>query len=82
MPATVDRDCAAWLHEFEPHSKRLREALGRFSAAVGEEPDTVEDVVEPYLIQLGFIQRTPRGRLATERAYAHVGRAPRGRLPI
>jgi Holliday junction DNA helicase RuvB len=42
----------------------------------------VEDVVEPYLIQLGFIQRTPRGRLATERAYAHVGRAPHGRLPI
>jgi holliday junction DNA helicase RuvB len=56
--------------------------LTTLAAAVGEEPDTVEDVVEPYLIQLGFIQRTPRGRLATERAYAHVGRAPRGRLPI
>jgi holliday junction DNA helicase RuvB len=56
--------------------------LTTLAAAVGEEPDTVEDVVEPYLIQLGFIQRTPRGRLATDRAYAHVGRAPRGRLPI
>jgi Holliday junction DNA helicase RuvB len=56
--------------------------LTTLAAAVGEEPDTVEDVVEPYLIQLGFIQRTPRGRLATERAYAHVGRVPRGRLPI
>jgi len=56
--------------------------LTTLAAAVGEEPDTVEDVVEPYLIQLGFIQRTPRGRLATERAYEHVGRAPRGRLPI
>jgi Holliday junction DNA helicase RuvB len=56
--------------------------LTTLAAAVGEEPDTVEDVVEPYLIQLGFIQRTPRGRLATERAYAHVDRTPRGRLPI
>ena len=56
--------------------------LTTLAAAVGEEPDTVEDVVEPYLIQLGFIQRTPRGRLATERAYTHVGRAPRGRLPL
>jgi holliday junction DNA helicase RuvB len=56
--------------------------LTTLAAAVGEEPDTVEDVVEPYLIQLGFIQRTPRGRLATERAYAHVGRAPRGQIPI
>jgi holliday junction DNA helicase RuvB len=56
--------------------------LTTLAAAVGEEPDTVEDVVEPYLIQLGFIQRTPRGRVATERAYAHVGRAARGRLPI
>ena len=51
-------------------------------AAVGEEPDTVEDVVEPYLLQLGFLQRTPRGRVATERAYRHLGEAPAGQLPL
>ena len=47
--------------------------LSTLAAAVGEEPDTVEDVVEPYLLQLGFLQRTPRGRVATARAYAHLG---------
>jgi holliday junction DNA helicase RuvB len=56
--------------------------LTTLAAAVGEEPDTVEDVVEPYLLQLGLIQRTPRGRVATERAFGHVGRAAPGRLPI
>ena len=44
------------------------------AAACGEEADTIEEVYEPYLIQEGFIQRTPRGRLATPRAYAHLGR--------
>lgn len=43
------------------------------SAAVGEERGTLEDVVEPYLIQQGFIQRTPRGRMASELAYQHLG---------
>jgi holliday junction DNA helicase RuvB len=38
--------------------------------------------VEPYLLQLGFIQRTPRGRVATERAFGHLGRTTPGRLPI
>lgn len=48
------------------------------SAAVSEEKDTLEDVCEPYLIQEGYIQRTPRGRLATPLAYRHLGlRAPR-----
>jgi Holliday junction DNA helicase RuvB len=56
--------------------------LTTLAAAVGEEPDTVEDVVEPYLLQLGFLQRTPRGRVATERAYRHLGAAAPGRLPI
>ena len=41
------------------------------AASIGEERDTLEDVCEPYLLQLGFIQRTPRGRVATERAYRH-----------
>jgi Holliday junction DNA helicase RuvB len=56
--------------------------LSTLSAAVGEEPDTVEDVVEPYLLQLGFLQRTPRGRVATARAYAHLGVAAPGQLPL
>jgi len=48
------------------------------AAALSEEPDTIEDVSEPYLLQIGFLQRTPRGRVATENAYAHLGipRAP------
>jgi Holliday junction DNA helicase RuvB len=48
-------------------------------AAISEEKDTVEDVIEPYLIQVGMIQRTPRGRVATEHAYKHLGKiAPKG----
>ena len=43
------------------------------SAQLGEEKDTIEDVVEPFLIQQGFIKRTPRGRVATDRAYRHLG---------
>ncbi len=43
------------------------------AAATSEEPDTVEDVYEPYLLQLGFLQRTPRGRVATRLAYEHLG---------
>jgi Holliday junction DNA helicase RuvB len=56
--------------------------LSTLAAAVGEEADTVEDVVEPYLLQLGFLQRTPRGRVATERAYRHLGQALPGQLPL
>jgi Holliday junction DNA helicase RuvB len=47
--------------------------IDTISAALGEESDTIEDVVEPYLLQLGFLDRTSRGRLATERAYRHLG---------
>lgn len=47
--------------------------LSTLAIAVGEEPDTVEDVYEPYLLRRGFIQRTPRGRLATAAAYEHLG---------
>jgi Holliday junction DNA helicase RuvB len=56
--------------------------LSTLAASVGEEPDTVEDVVEPYLLQLGFLDRTPRGRVATERAYRHLGTHPPGTLPL
>lgn len=47
--------------------------LDTISAATGEESDTVEDVYEPYLLQLGFINRTPRGRMVTPLAYRHLG---------
>ena len=47
--------------------------LDTVAAAVSEEPDTIMDVVEPYLLQLGFLDRTPRGRVATPRAYEHLG---------
>jgi holliday junction DNA helicase RuvB len=56
--------------------------LSTLAAAVGEETDTVEDVVEPYLLQLGLVKRTPRGRVATERAYRHLGARPEGALPL
>ena len=47
--------------------------LDNLAAAIGEERDTIEDVLEPYLIQQGFLQRTPRGRIATPAAYSHFG---------
>jgi Holliday junction DNA helicase RuvB len=47
--------------------------LDTLAAAVSEEADTVEDVYEPYLLKIGYIQRTPRGRIATARAYSHLG---------
>ena len=48
--------------------------LDTLAAAIGEEKDTIEDVIEPYLLQQGFINRTPRGRVATHQAYTHLGR--------
>lgn len=47
--------------------------LGTLAIAVGEEPETVEDAYEPFLLQVGLIQRTPRGRIATDLAYRHLG---------
>jgi Holliday junction DNA helicase RuvB len=49
--------------------------LGTLAASLGEEDETIEDVYEPYLLQLGFIQRTPRGRTITTRGRAHIGAA-------
>ena len=50
--------------------------LSTLAVAVGEEPDTIEDVYEPYLLQRGLLKRTPRGRCATARAYRHLGLEP------
>jgi Holliday junction DNA helicase RuvB len=47
--------------------------LDNIAASIGEESGTIEDVIEPYLIQQGFLQRTPRGRMATQAAYRHLG---------
>ena len=58
------------------HLREVRRRAGgpvHAGVAVGEEPDTIEDVYEPYLLQQGFLMRTPRGRVATDAAYAHLG---------
>ena len=47
--------------------------IENLAAALSEPADTIEDVIEPYLMQLGFIQRTPRGRIVTDAGYAHLG---------
>jgi Holliday junction DNA helicase RuvB len=50
--------------------------LSTLAIAVGEEPETVEDAYEPFLLQSGLIKRTPRGRMATVHAYGHLGVEP------
>jgi len=47
--------------------------VGTLSAAIHEEKDSIEEIIEPYLIQIGFLNRTPRGRMATQLAYQHFG---------
>ena len=57
--------------------------LSTLAIAVGEEADPIEDVYEPYLLQCGLLQRTPRGRAATVRAYEHLGlETPRAAAPL
>jgi holliday junction DNA helicase RuvB len=56
--------------------------LSTLAVAVGEEQDTIEDVYEPYLLQRGLLERTPRGRAATRRAYQHLGLDPPGQLAL
>jgi len=55
--------------------------VGTVAAAVGEEADTLEEVYEPFLVQHGFLQRTPRGRMATAQAYRHLGYPPPAAAP-
>jgi len=50
--------------------------VNALAAAISEEPDSIEDIYEPFLLQIGFIDRTPRGRMATRRAYEHFGLTP------
>lgn len=53
--------------------------LNTLAVAIGEEKNTIEEVHEPYLIMKGFIKRTPKGRVATESAYKHLGKLKKGR---
>src|SRR5262249_24806600 len=55
--------------------------VNTIGASIGEETSTIEEVYEPYLIQLGFLDRTPRGRVATLRAFEYFGIKPRGAVP-
>jgi holliday junction DNA helicase RuvB len=55
--------------------------LTTLAVSLGEEPDTIEDVTEPFLVQLGFVQRTPRGRVATAAAFAHLDLPPPSGTP-
>jgi holliday junction DNA helicase RuvB len=55
--------------------------LGTISASIQEEKDSIEEIIEPYLIQIGFLNRTPRGRMATRLAYEHFGIAPPASSP-
>ena len=77
----LDADLAAFYGESTKRfNEQIKRNLARFPAdfmfQLGEEPDTIEDVLEPYLIQQGYLQRTPRGRVATVLAYRHFGMAP------
>ena len=56
--------------------------LNSIAASAGEEAETIEEVYEPYLIMEGFIKRTARGRVATERAYTHFGRIQGNQNPL
>jgi Holliday junction DNA helicase RuvB len=90
ITATVARDACALLevdeHGFDEVDRKLLLTIidkfgggpvgvGALAAAISEETDAIEDIYEPYLLQIGFIDRTPRGRVATRRAYEHFGRA-------
>jgi Holliday junction DNA helicase RuvB len=90
ITAAVARDACALLevdeHGFDEVDRKLLLTIidkfgggpvgvGALAAAISEETDAIEDIYEPYLLQIGFIDRTPRGRIATRRAYEHFGRA-------
>jgi Holliday junction DNA helicase RuvB len=72
-PAGLDRRDRALLHAIAVKFGGGPVGLSTLAAAIDEEGDTIADVYEPYLLQQGFIKRTPRGRVATERAFEHLG---------
>ena len=72
----VDREILRTLVEKYPG--RARSGSETIAISIGEAVDTLEDVYEPYLIQIGFLKRTPRGRVATNGAWEHLGIQRRG----
>ncbi len=72
-PLGLDRLDQQILHTLAEKFSGTPVGLNTLATSIGEEPETIEDVYEPYLLQLGFIQRTPRGRVITERACKHLG---------
>jgi Holliday junction DNA helicase RuvB len=72
----LDREARELLHTIAGKFEGGPVGLSTLAASLGEEQETIEDVYEPYLLQLGFIQRTPRGRTITKLGRAHIGAAP------
>ena len=72
----LDREARALLRTIAEKFDGGPVGVGTLAASLGEEEETIEDVYEPYLLQLGFIQRTPRGRTITKLGRLHVGAAP------
>src|SRR5204863_4864451 len=78
----LDREARALLHAIAIKFDGGPVGLSTLAASLGEEQETIEDVYEPYLLQLGFIQRTPRGRTITKLGRAHIGAAPAGEAEL
>ena len=71
--AGLDKDDRALLRAIAEKFGGGPVGLETLAAAVSEDPDTIEEMWEPYLMQQGYLKRTPRGRVATPRAYEHLG---------
>ena len=78
----LDRTDRAMLHTMMVKFGGRPVGLDTLAATIGEEAITIEDVVEPYLMQFGFLSRTPRGRCATKKAYDHLGIPFEGQLEL
>lgn len=76
----LDRNDKSYLNCIIEQFKGGPVGLETIAAAIAEDKDTIEDVIEPYLLRLGFIDRTNRGRVATAKAYAHLGEKGQGKL--
>ena len=76
-PASQGRSSAE-----RPPTARCAVGVETIAAALSEPRDAIEEIIEPYLIQLGFVQRTPRGRLLTPHAFKHLGLAEPPREPV
>ncbi len=79
LEAGLDRELLRCV--VEKFQAAVHVGLTTLAVALGEEAETIEDVYEPYLLQLGFLQRTSRGRIVTDLGRAHLGSPPRPRPP-